>query len=45
LRRADLRLADGARGFDIDDYAMIRVDQIIGRVGEEGGSLALRRPL
>ena len=35
LGRAHLRLADGARGFDIHDDAELHVDQIIVGVGEE----------
>jgi len=45
LRRADLCLPDGARRFDVDDHPMIRIDQIIGRVGEECMALVRAGPL
>ena len=35
-RGADLRLADGARRLDVDDDRIVGVDQIVGRIGEEG---------
>ena len=44
-RRSDFRLSDGTRGFDVDDHAMISVDQVIVGVGEEGVSLARACPL
>lgn len=36
LRRPNLRLPDGSGRLDVDDHAVIGVDQIIGGVGEEG---------
>ena len=41
----EFRLPDGARGFDIDDHAVIGVDQVVGGVGEEGVSLVRAGPL
>ena len=38
----DFRLSDGARRFDIDDHAVIGVDQIVIGIGEEGVSLVRR---
>ncbi|OAI26419.1 hypothetical protein A1351_14905 [Methylosinus sp. R-45379] len=44
-RSADLGLSDGARRFDVHDYSVIRIDQIIGRVREEGVALMRAGPL
>ena len=44
-RSADLGLPDGARCFDVDDHSVIRIDQIIGRVGEEGVAFVRAGPL
>jgi len=38
-RRADLGLSDGAGRFYVQDDRVLRVDQVVGRVGEEGVSL------
>ena len=32
----DLRLTDGRRSFHLDDDGVIEIDQVVGRVGEEG---------
>jgi hypothetical protein len=44
-RGADLRLPDGARRLDVDDDRVVGVDQIVGRIGEEGVTLLGARPL
>ena len=43
--RADLGLADGATGLDIDDDGVVEVDEIVGGVGEEGMALQSAGPL
>ncbi len=45
LGRADLGLPDGPCRLDIDDHAMIRVDQVIVGIAEECWPLARRGPL
>src|SRR5215470_9910682 len=45
LRRADLRLANGARGFDIHDDAALHIDQIVVGVSEERRTAHRARPL
>jgi hypothetical protein len=45
VRAADLGLPNGPRRLDVDDHAVVGVDQIIGGVGEEGVPLVRARPL
>ena len=45
LRRPNLGLPNGSRRLDVDDHAVVGVDQIIGGVGEEGMPLVRARPL
>ena len=45
LRGPDLRLPDRPSGFDVEDYAVIGVDQVVVRLAEERRALARRRPL
>jgi hypothetical protein len=43
--RADFGLANGARGFDIDNPPVVSIDQIIGGISKEGMALVRPRPL
>ena len=43
--RANLGLANCARGFNIDNHPVVGVDQIIGGVGKKGMALVRPRPL
>src|ERR1700722_12153451 len=45
LRRADLGLTNGARGFDINDDAELYIDQIVIRISEECRPLVSPGPL
>ena len=40
-----LGLANSARGFDIDNYPVVGIDEIIGGVSKEGMTLVRPRPL
>ena len=44
-RGADLRLADRARRLDVDDDRIVCVDEVVGRIGEEGVPLLGAGPL
>jgi hypothetical protein len=37
-------LPDGTAGLDIDDDGMVEVDQVVGRIGEEGVALQSSGP-
>jgi hypothetical protein len=43
--RADLRLPYRAARLDIDNDGMVKVDQVVGGVGEEGVALECAGPL
>ena len=43
--RVDLGLPDGAAGLDVDDDCMVKVDQIVGGIGEKGVALQGSGPL
>ncbi|EPX83956.1 hypothetical protein Salmuc_01731 [Salipiger mucosus DSM 16094] len=45
LGRTDLGLPNGPGGFDIYDYAMVGVDQVVVRIAEESRTLTCGRPL
>jgi hypothetical protein len=45
LRRPNLGLPNGSRRLDVDDHAVVGVDQIIGGVGEEGMAFVRAGPL
>ncbi|MCY1299457.1 hypothetical protein D9M68_736560 [compost metagenome] len=44
-RSANLSLSNGTGGLDIENDAMVGVDQIVGGVGEEGMAFMGTRPL
>ena len=44
-RGADLRLANGARGLDVDNHPELHIDKIVIGVGEKGRSAHRPRPL
>src|SRR5262245_61141832 len=45
LRRADLRLTNGARGLDVDDHSELHIDEIVVGVGEKRRSSHRTGPL
>src|SRR5262245_16628877 len=45
LRRADLRLTNGARGLDVDDHSELHIDEVVVGVGEKRRSSHRAGPL